>query len=434
MLAESQRTLLDHLKIPQKPLLPQYQAENQASPHQYHDNVQPSSANNNYINQQYNNNKVNSGNQQESPLPYHDSNVLQPPNNNYGPNYNQQYNNNKMNYGIQESAGIPAPYFPPMPPPPAPALPDLPYGNDNYHKSGSAYTPKTTTDASNYHHHHHHSTHHQQHHHHHRHPNHHSGHYHHHHHGNKYGGHATNGTGIPKRIGRLGRLIDRRRRIRQRRLNRLSRTFSRGLNRAFGGTTADQQVTERTATQTLTFIKDGVVNALWTALIVAAVKLVPLIFLAVKLMFKSVIPLAGFAAFGGSGSGALSLFGGTANDDATPAALTDDDFDDDKYDYDDRAGSKRKRGGRRRHGIAKTKTKEKRLIDDAHFDEFDEDLDDAADMVDDDDRSLEDDFEHEDQLDDDDFDEDDMDDDELDGADKHSRPTPRHHHSHRRRT
>lgn len=166
-------------------------------------------------------------------------------------------------------------------------------------------------------------------------------------------------------------------------------------------------------------------NALWTALIVAAVKLVPLIFLAMKLMFQSVMPLAGFAAFGGSGASALSLFGGTSPDDATP--LTDDDYDD--YGYDDyRTAGKRKRSGRRRHAGA-TKAKGKRLIDE----EFDEDLDDAADMVDDD--SLEDDFEHKDQLDDDDLDADDMDDDEFDEDDASRRPTAnRHHHSLRRRT
>lgn len=54
---------------------------------------------------------------------------------------------------------------------------------------------------------------------------------------------------------------------------------------------------QRHAQRTLAFIRNGVVNALWTALVVACVKLTPLLLYGAKLLFQSVIPLAGMAIF-----------------------------------------------------------------------------------------------------------------------------------------
>lgn len=52
---------------------------------------------------------------------------------------------------------------------------------------------------------------------------------------------------------------------------------------------------QRRAQRTLTFIKNGIINALWTALAVACVKLTPLLLFAAKLLFQSAIPLASMA-------------------------------------------------------------------------------------------------------------------------------------------
>lgn len=54
---------------------------------------------------------------------------------------------------------------------------------------------------------------------------------------------------------------------------------------------------QRHAQRTMAFIRNGVVNALWTALVVACVKLTPLLLYGAKLLFQSVIPLAGMAVF-----------------------------------------------------------------------------------------------------------------------------------------
>lgn len=55
---------------------------------------------------------------------------------------------------------------------------------------------------------------------------------------------------------------------------------------------------ERHAAMTLAYIKNGIVNALWTAVVVACVKLAPILLFGFKLMFKSVLPLTGLALFG----------------------------------------------------------------------------------------------------------------------------------------
>lgn len=49
------------------------------------------------------------------------------------------------------------------------------------------------------------------------------------------------------------------------------------------------------------YLKNGIVNALWTALIVACVKLAPILLFGFKLIFKSVLPLTGLALFGARG-------------------------------------------------------------------------------------------------------------------------------------
>lgn len=68
----------------------------------------------------------------------------------------------------------------------------------------------------------------------------------------------------------------------------------RGLRRGVTRRTVRMQ---RQAHQTLSFIKKGIVNALWTAVVVIIVKLAPLLLLGIKLMFKSMVPLAGMAVF-----------------------------------------------------------------------------------------------------------------------------------------
>lgn len=54
---------------------------------------------------------------------------------------------------------------------------------------------------------------------------------------------------------------------------------------------------ERHAQQTLAFIKHGLLDALWTGIIVAVVKLAPLLLFGVKMFFKSVSPTAGASIF-----------------------------------------------------------------------------------------------------------------------------------------
>ncbi|XP_037044264.1 uncharacterized protein LOC119080151 [Bradysia coprophila] len=79
---------------------------------------------------------------------------------------------------------------------------------------------------------------------------------------------------------------------------------------------------ERHAAMTLTYIRNGIVNALWTAAVVACVKLAPILLFGFKLMFKSVLPLTGLALFGTN----RGLF---------PKALKKDDDDDEDVRFDD---------------------------------------------------------------------------------------------------
>lgn len=75
---------------------------------------------------------------------------------------------------------------------------------------------------------------------------------------------------------------------------------------------------ERNAQQTLSFIKQGLSDALWTGIIVAAVKLAPLLLFGVKLFFKSVNPTAGTSIF--------NQRQGLFRDDLDMQALTDSIF------------------------------------------------------------------------------------------------------------
>lgn len=70
----------------------------------------------------------------------------------------------------------------------------------------------------------------------------------------------------------------------------LSREQSRGI------ASRTTSIAQRN-TQTLAFIKKGFLNALWTAVVVMIVKLAPLLLLAIKLTFKSMVPLAGMSVF-----------------------------------------------------------------------------------------------------------------------------------------
>lgn len=62
------------------------------------------------------------------------------------------------------------------------------------------------------------------------------------------------------------------------------------------------------------------VNALWTALVVACVKLTPLLLFGVKLLFQSVIPLAGMAVF----NNRKGLFANVDDDDPSHEIENDD--------------------------------------------------------------------------------------------------------------
>lgn len=83
---------------------------------------------------------------------------------------------------------------------------------------------------------------------------------------------------------------------------------------------------QRNAQRTLAFIRNGVVNAIWTALVVACVKLTPLLLYGVKLLFQSLVPLAGLAVR----HNRRGLFG-NADDSAVDAVETEDDVNDDEH-------------------------------------------------------------------------------------------------------
>lgn len=81
----------------------------------------------------------------------------------------------------------------------------------------------------------------------------------------------------------------------------------RALRRQFIQSLRDQPIFDQSirnhyaiqehAEQTLMYIKRGLLDAFWTAIIVFGVKILPLIFYGMKLLFKSVIPLAGMAVY-----------------------------------------------------------------------------------------------------------------------------------------
>ncbi len=71
-------------------------------------------------------------------------------------------------------------------------------------------------------------------------------------------------------------------------------------------------------------------NALWTALVVACVKLAPILLFGFKLMFKSVLPLTGLALFGSN----RGLFP-QKKDDVDDDIRFDDDDDDEEEDDED---------------------------------------------------------------------------------------------------
>lgn len=79
-----------------------------------------------------------------------------------------------------------------------------------------------------------------------------------------------------------------------------SRQHKKGAKRglALVGRNLEAARMERHAAMTLAYIKNGIVNALWTAVVVACVKLAPILLFGFKLMFKSVLPLTGLALFG----------------------------------------------------------------------------------------------------------------------------------------
>lgn len=85
------------------------------------------------------------------------------------------------------------------------------------------------------------------------------------------------------------------------------------------------------------YIKNGIVNALWTAVVVACVKLAPILLFGFKLMFKSVLPLTGLALFGTN----RGIFPQHLKDDDDDGEIRLDDVDedddeDDESDDDDR--------------------------------------------------------------------------------------------------
>lgn len=85
---------------------------------------------------------------------------------------------------------------------------------------------------------------------------------------------------------------------------------------------------QRHAQRTMAFIRNGVVNALWTALVVACVKLTPLMLYGAKLLFQSVIPLAGMAVF----HNRRGLFADAEQRDDDEQRFNDDDTDDENND------------------------------------------------------------------------------------------------------
>lgn len=102
----------------------------------------------------------------------------------------------------------------------------------------------------------------------------------------------------------------------------------RGL--ALLGRNTETERMQRHAAMTLAYLRNGIVNALWTAVVVACVKLAPILLFGFKLMFKSVLPLTGLALFGTN----RGLFP-QSNRGLFPQRLKDDRDDDDDIQIDD---------------------------------------------------------------------------------------------------
>lgn len=97
------------------------------------------------------------------------------------------------------------------------------------------------------------------------------------------------------------RLLPNRHRLLQRGLGRrlsglrgLGRNLARGLQ--LRSQNLQRFVSEQRAQQTLTFIRQTLLDAFWTGIVVAAVKLIPLLFVSMQSFFQSVLPVAGIAA------------------------------------------------------------------------------------------------------------------------------------------
>lgn len=99
------------------------------------------------------------------------------------------------------------------------------------------------------------------------------------------------------------------------------------------GRVSESERLERRAAMSLAYIRNGVINALWTAVVVACVKLAPILLFGFKLMFKSVLPLTGLALFGTN----RGLFPNHLKDDRDDddTQIDDDDDDDDNESEDE---------------------------------------------------------------------------------------------------
>lgn len=80
------------------------------------------------------------------------------------------------------------------------------------------------------------------------------------------------------------------------------------------------------------YLRNGIVNALWTAAVVACVKLAPILLFGFKLMFKSVLPLTGLALFGTNRGLFPQYLKKDTDDDIQLDDIDDDDDDDDEFD------------------------------------------------------------------------------------------------------
>lgn len=118
---------------------------------------------------------------------------------------------------------------------------------------------------------------------------------------------------------------------------KLFKKHKKGSNRGLGlfRRVSERERMERHATMTLAYIRNGVVNAFYTALVVACVKLTPILLFGFKLMFRSVLPLTGLALFGTNRGLFPNLKDDHHNDDDVQID-DDEDDDDDELDDEDR--------------------------------------------------------------------------------------------------